>query len=301
MQPKIEPTIPTSLPTPPQTTTTTTRYMDICDQYQHQHKMTMLPLRYDQNSFPPGVMAGPSGAMNDGGGGGRFVCSQCGELIRDRYLLYTNDRLQNGRYWHVGCLRCQCCHVQLADLGNSFYTKENHIFCKQDYIKIYGSKPCSTCSQLIQAHERVMRVNQNFYYHLDCFCCQKCRKRLQTGDRYVFLQGHLFCEKDNPLKSAPNEKSSTPTSTTKRGGGTKRGAKSSRANQHNNQQSQREQYQQQQPPPSQLPPPSHHHMQQQQHVGYSPSNITLMNNHHHSHQAIAPATHSILNNSENNY
>ena len=72
-----------------------------------------------------------------------------------------------------------------------------------------------------------MRVSPNYVYHLHCFTCVKCHSRLVKGDRYVFFNGQLYCEKDNPLKSTTNT-SNSPAS--KRGTTTsKRGAKAANA------------------------------------------------------------------------
>lgn len=104
------------------------------------------------------------------------------------------------------------------DVGNEFFLL---LFDSRRY----GCRPCSLCNQVIGSNEQVMRVSPNFVYHLHCFTCIKCHTRLLKGDRYVSLNGQLFCEKDNPLKTAtsssPASKRATQTS--------KRGAKSNAA------------------------------------------------------------------------
>ncbi|UJR09068.1 hypothetical protein I4U23_013315 [Adineta vaga] len=152
------------------------------------------------------------------------TCSHCSQPIQERYFLHTQDRLSRGNYWHMQCLRCQSCDVVLADVAPTFYIKDNALLCKSDYIKRYGSRPCSLCSQVIGTNEQIMRVNPNYVYHLSCFTCMKCQIPLVKGDRYVLFNGQPFCEKDNPLKSTTN------TPVTKRGNATsKRGGKASRA------------------------------------------------------------------------
>ncbi|CAF3078698.1 unnamed protein product [Rotaria sp. Silwood2] len=155
-----------------------------------------------------------------------YTCSNCTQPIHERYFLRTQDRLSRGSYWHMQCLRCQCCDVLLADIASTFYTKDNALLCKSDYIKRYGSRPCSLCSQVIGTNEQIMRVSPNYVYHLSCFTCVKCHTPLVKGDRYVLFNGQPFCEKDNPLKSTTNINNSP---ATKRGGTTsKRGAKAGR-------------------------------------------------------------------------
>ena len=152
-------------------------------------------------------------------------------------------------------------------------------FCRR-----YGSRPCSLCGQLIGPNEQVMRVSPNYVYHLHCFTCVKCHGRLVKGDRYVSLNGQLFCEKDNPLNSptAPN------TPTTKRGANpSKRGAKAaaSRAAAAAAAAAQAQQQTFVPPPPLPPPPPPQYH----------PGHLTPLNN-HHMHSSPNPMTQSLLNN-----
>ncbi|KRX28115.1 TBC1 domain family member 13 [Trichinella nelsoni] len=55
------------------------------------------------------------------------ICSGCGNLIYDRYLLQVNQQL-----WHVNCLRCSSC-TALLDKLPSCYLKEDKVFCKMCY------------------------------------------------------------------------------------------------------------------------------------------------------------------------
>ncbi len=146
---------------------------------------------------------------------------------------------------------------------------------------------------MIGAHEQVMRVSPNYVYHLHCFTCVKCHARLVKGDRYVFFNGQLFCEKDNPLKSTTNT-SNSPAS--KRGATTsKRGAKAATAAASRAAAAAAAAQAQQQtfapPPPSN---PIHH----QYHPSTHPGHLTLLNN-HHLHSSPSTMTHSLLNNTIN--
>lgn len=90
----------------------------------------------------------------------------------------------------------------------------------------YGSRPCSFCTRIIGPNERIMRVNPNYVYHLSCFTCVKCQAPLVKGDRYVLVNEQLFCEKDNPLQTTTNNR----TTSAKRGGmASKRGGKANRS------------------------------------------------------------------------
>lgn len=64
-----------------------------------------------------------------------YTCCHCTQPIQERFLLYTRDRFNRGNYWHMQCLRCQCCDVVLADVSSTFYTKDNALLCKSDYMK----------------------------------------------------------------------------------------------------------------------------------------------------------------------
>lgn len=58
------------------------------------------------------------------------VCAGCGNKIMDRFLLKAMER-----HWHHSCLKCSICQRYLADMGSTFFTKDNLILCKSDYVK----------------------------------------------------------------------------------------------------------------------------------------------------------------------
>lgn len=98
----------------------------IFDHQQQQHQQSkMVPhiSRYDSQAAP----CSSNSTV--------YTCSNCTQPIQERYLLYTQDRLCRGNYWHMQCLRCQCCDAVLADISSTFYTKDNALLCKSDYIK----------------------------------------------------------------------------------------------------------------------------------------------------------------------
>jgi hypothetical protein len=84
-----------------------------------QTKMVPIAPRYDPNQQNTNI----------------YTCSNCTQPIHERYFLHTHDRLSRGNYWHMQCLRCQCCDVLLADIASTFYTKDNALLCKSDYLK----------------------------------------------------------------------------------------------------------------------------------------------------------------------
>ena len=60
----------------------------------------------------------------------KFICSGCGHLIKDKHLLGAMDT-----FWHEECLKCSSCNCRLIDAGCTFYTRENMLFCRKDYLR----------------------------------------------------------------------------------------------------------------------------------------------------------------------
>lgn len=54
---------------------------------------------------------------------------------------------------------------------------------------------CAGCLEAIAPSELVMRA-QKSVYHLHCFCCCVCERRLQKGDEFVLKEGQLLCKGD---------------------------------------------------------------------------------------------------------
>ena len=159
----------------------------------------------------------------------------------------------------------------------------------------YGSRPCSLCCQIIGPNEQVMRVSPNYVYHLHCFTCIKCHARLVKGDRYVFFNEQLYCEKDSPLKSTTNTSNSPAskrgTNVSKRGSRAANAAASraaiaaaasaaAQAQQHTFITAAAQ-------------------MQHQCHPPAHVEQLTLMNNHHVP-SSTSTMTHSLLNNNNTN-
>ncbi|VDP37173.1 unnamed protein product [Soboliphyme baturini] len=59
----------------------------------------------------------------------------------------------------------------------------------------FGSK-CTRCNQVISANDLVRRA-QGKIFHVDCFCCMVCQKRLDTGEELYVINGCKFiCKGD---------------------------------------------------------------------------------------------------------
>ncbi|XP_071491485.1 LIM/homeobox protein Lhx2-like [Diadema antillarum] len=119
--------------------------------------------------------------------GSPAVCAGCGGRITDRFYLLAADR-----QWHTQCLQCCECKQQL-DTELSCFAKEGNIYCKDDYLKRYGTKKCARCQLGIASHEMVMRARE-LVYHLTCFSCAVCNRELTTGDYYGMRDNLVYCQ-----------------------------------------------------------------------------------------------------------
>lgn len=135
-----------------------------------------------------GQRAPTGGEPTDGSGGGRAkanICAACQKPIKERYLLEALDK-----QWHEDCLKCDGCDCRLGEVGSSLFTCSNKIFCRRDFLRIFGQKGhCAACTKPIPPYELVMRANQNAY-HMDCFACQQCQYRFCVGDRFHLTDRH---------------------------------------------------------------------------------------------------------------
>ncbi|XP_026181966.1 LIM homeobox transcription factor 1-alpha isoform X2 [Mastacembelus armatus] len=118
--------------------------------------------------------------------GGGEVCAGCESPIADRFLLRVNERS-----WHETCVKCAVC---LSALTGTCYCRDRLLYCKHDYEKLFVRK-CSACLQVIGRSELIMRVLGQVY-HLGCFSCCECERRLQRGDEFVLKEGQLLCRMD---------------------------------------------------------------------------------------------------------
>ncbi|KAE8743589.1 hypothetical protein FOCC_FOCC010836 [Frankliniella occidentalis] len=114
-------------------------------------------------------------------------CGGCGEMILDRFIHKVLDRT-----WHAKCLKCADCGAQLAD---KCFARGGQVFCKDDFFKRYGTK-CAGCGLGIPPTEVVRRA-QDLVFHLHCFVCVLCNKRLDTGDEFYLMEDRkLVCRAD---------------------------------------------------------------------------------------------------------
>ncbi|KAL4219285.1 LIM/homeobox protein Lhx2 [Mactra antiquata] len=117
------------------------------------------------------------------------LCAGCGTSIQDRYFLLVAEQ-----HWHVTCLRCADCHVQL-DSQLTCFVRDSMIYCKQDYHRRYSRQRCARCNVGLSSNELVMR-SRDCIYHIDCFLCFSCNKPLIPGDTYGIHDDQVFCQED---------------------------------------------------------------------------------------------------------
>lgn len=127
------------------------------------------------------------------------ICSGCQKPIAERFLLKAMEAL-----WHEDCLKCSCCDCRLGEVGSTLFSKNNMLFCKRDYLRIFGKTGlCSACNKTIPAYEMVMKVRDN-KYHLECFACHKCNHRFCVGDKFYLLDNRVLCENDCESNNSNN-------------------------------------------------------------------------------------------------
>ena len=116
-----------------------------------------------------------------GGGHVSTDCSGCGEKITDRFILQVA-----GSSWHGHCLRCCICHT-LLDGHASCFLREEQLYCKLDYTKLFGAK-CYKCARMISPADWVRKAKEQvrfikIYFLIVIAICNA---------RFVLIVGRYF-------------------------------------------------------------------------------------------------------------
>ncbi|KAH9641460.1 hypothetical protein HF086_006076 [Spodoptera exigua] len=131
-----------------------------------------------------------------GEAGGAMACAGCEKPILDKFLLHVLERA-----WHAACVRCADCRAPLAD---KCYSRDNKLFCRNDFFRRYGTK-CSGCGHGISPSDLVRKAREKVF-HLNCFTCLVCRKQLSTGEElYVLDDNKFICKEDYLAGKAPTQ------------------------------------------------------------------------------------------------
>ena len=120
-----------------------------------------------------------------------MTCKKCTLAIEDNYFIKAVDS-----YWHEHCLCCSTCDRNLPQLGSSLYIKHGRIFCKNDYLRLFGpTAKCMACHKQIYGNDMVMKKDAETVYHFACFNCANCKRAFCVGDRCVSEKstGKIFC------------------------------------------------------------------------------------------------------------
>lgn len=71
------------------------------------------------------------------------------------------------------------------------------------YCRRFGTK-CAGCDRLVDKNDLVRRARDKVF-HVDCFCCTVCQKRLDTGEELYILNGNRFICKQDYMNCRPGE------------------------------------------------------------------------------------------------
>nr|CAB3263426.1 LIM/homeobox protein Lhx5 [Phallusia mammillata] len=122
-------------------------------------------------------------------------CSCCGETILDQHILQLDNKV-----FHEECVKCRDCQCQLRE---KCYTRDGWLFCSEDFTRRYGSK-CAGCLLPIFATDPVHtfrpHTDTTTVYHVDCFACFACGRKLLPGNEVYFSSDNKALCSDDYLK-----------------------------------------------------------------------------------------------------
>lgn len=115
------------------------------------------------------------------------LCAGCRIRITDKFYLCAVERK-----WHSSCLKCNECGSELENEASCF-EREGQIYCKDDYLRLYGSaRACARCRIEISHSDLVMKA-RHCIFHTDCFRCATCDSSLRKGDLFGMFEDVLYC------------------------------------------------------------------------------------------------------------
>uniref|UniRef100_F1L0E8 Insulin gene enhancer protein isl-2b n=1 Tax=Ascaris suum TaxID=6253 RepID=F1L0E8_ASCSU len=117
------------------------------------------------------------------------MCSGCLQEITDRYILRVHPNLE----FHATCLKCTDCERYMDESCTAF-VRNGKTYCKDDYVRLFATK-CSRCDGTFGRTDLVMRA-RHLVYHVNCFTCLSCEKRLVPGEEFIIKDDELYCRAD---------------------------------------------------------------------------------------------------------
>ncbi|KAK8754166.1 hypothetical protein OTU49_014166 [Cherax quadricarinatus] len=121
------------------------------------------------------------------------VCVGCRGRITERWFSKTQEGV-----WHSACLRCWECHQPLEE---KCFAKHGHLYCRDDYFRIFGCGRCGRCGLDIAPQELVMRALRHVF-HLHCFTCASCHVQLH---KELVPSGEMSMDGYRYEHQAPNQ------------------------------------------------------------------------------------------------
>ncbi|EFO96040.1 CRE-LIM-7 protein [Caenorhabditis remanei] len=118
------------------------------------------------------------------------VCAGCRLEIADRYFMRVNPNLE----FHTHCLKCVQCSRPL-DENQTTFVRNGLTYCRDDYRSLFTTR-CSGCQGEFDKTDLVMKAGPHNVFHLRCFSCTACEKRLQTGEEFQIKNNSLYCRGD---------------------------------------------------------------------------------------------------------
>ncbi|KIH42497.1 LIM domain protein [Ancylostoma duodenale] len=100
-------------------------------------------------------------------------CAGCAQPILDRYVFNVV-----GKSWHQACLRCSDC---LSPMSDTCFSRDGLILCRSDFARRYGQR-CAGCDGALEKEDLVRKARDKVF-HIQCFQCSVCQRRLDTGEQ----------------------------------------------------------------------------------------------------------------------
>lgn len=102
------------------------------------------------------------------------------------------ELLDCGSIFNYHTFICPHTLTPMSHISQCIVHKSPHVFLCTSRLFV---RKCSACLQVIGRSELIMRVLGQVY-HLGCFTCCECERRLQRGDEFVLKEGQLLCRMD---------------------------------------------------------------------------------------------------------
>ena len=138
-------------------------------------------------------------------------CQGCDKPIKDQYIFQVLPDMQ----WHENCLKCAECQCQL---NATCFMRNSKPYCRLDFSRLFSKsfspvmKQCDKCLVTLNRHDLIMKSKEKTF-HLECFKCSMCAKKLAPGDEYCHLPDEndlILCREDALLAVASPKSSSSP-------------------------------------------------------------------------------------------